>query len=81
MGFALGAGLVAALNPCGFAMLPAYMMLVVRGDAAGQLTALGRAVGATIEMVLGFMIVFGRSDCLRYPQPRRCSDTCRMSPC
>ena len=59
LGFAVGAGLVAALNPCGFAMLPAYMILVVRGDAAGQLTALGRAVEATIEMVFGFMIVFG----------------------
>lgn len=59
MGFAFGAGLVAVLNPCGFAMLPAYMTLVVRGDATGQLTALGRAAGATIEMVLGFMTVFG----------------------
>jgi cytochrome c biogenesis protein CcdA len=59
VGFAFGAGLVAVLNPCGFAMLPAYMTLVVRGDATGQLTALGRAAGATIEMVLGFMTVFG----------------------
>ena len=59
MGFAFGAGLVAVLNPCGFAMLPAYMTLVVRGDATGQLNALGRAAVATIEMVLGFMTVFG----------------------
>jgi cytochrome c biogenesis protein CcdA len=29
VGLAFGAGLVAALNPCGFAMLPAYLALVV----------------------------------------------------
>jgi cytochrome c biogenesis protein CcdA len=56
---AFGAGLVAVLNPCGFAMLPAYLVLVVRGDASGQLSALGRAVGAAAEMVLGFITVFG----------------------
>jgi cytochrome c biogenesis protein CcdA len=59
MGLAFGAGLVAVLNPCGFAMLPVYMTLVVRGDGTGQLGALRRAVVATIEMVLGFMTVFG----------------------
>jgi cytochrome c biogenesis protein CcdA len=59
MGLAFGAGLVAVLNPCGFAMLPVYMTLVVRGDAAGQLSALRRAAVATIDMVLGFMTVFG----------------------
>ncbi|MEZ0359400.1 cytochrome c biogenesis CcdA family protein [Mycobacterium sp. SA01] len=59
MGLAFGAGLVAVLNPCGFAMLPVYMTLVVRGDATGQLTAVRRAAVATIEMVLGFMTVFG----------------------
>lgn len=59
MGLAFGAGLVAVLNPCGFAMLPAYMTLVVRGDATGQLTALRRAGVATLELVLGFMTVFG----------------------
>ena len=32
MGLAFAAGLVAALNPCGFAMLPAYLALVVRGE-------------------------------------------------
>ena len=32
IGLAFAAGLVAALNPCGFAMLPAYLALVVRGD-------------------------------------------------
>ena len=34
VGLAFAAGLVAALNPCGFAMLPAYLALVVRGDGS-----------------------------------------------
>ncbi|CKR37875.1 integral membrane protein [Mycobacterium tuberculosis] len=37
IGLAFAAGLVAALNPCGFAMLPAYLLLVVYGqDSAGR---------------------------------------------
>lgn len=63
IGLAFAAGLVAALNPCGFAMLPAYLALVVRGDVdderGGPLTALGRAVAATAAMALGFVAVFG----------------------
>ena len=31
IGLAFAAGMVAALNPCGFAMLPAYLALVVSG--------------------------------------------------
>lgn len=59
---AFTAGLVAALNPCGFAMLPAYLVLVVRGeslDTRGGLAAVGRALGATAGMGLGFLTVFG----------------------
>jgi cytochrome c biogenesis protein CcdA len=59
IGLAFGAGLVAALNPCGFAMLPAYLALVVRDKGTGALTALGRAVAATAAMALGFVAVFG----------------------
>jgi cytochrome c biogenesis protein CcdA len=69
MGLAFGAGLVAALNPCGFAMLPAYLALVVRGedsepvpDDAGlstSLYALGRALAATAAMAAGFVVAFG----------------------
>jgi hypothetical protein len=33
LGFAVAAGSVAAVNPCGFAMLPAYLTLVVVGAA------------------------------------------------
>jgi cytochrome c biogenesis protein CcdA len=59
VGLAFGAGLVAALNPCGFAMLPAYLALVVRGGEVGRRSALGRAVTATAAMAAGFVIVFG----------------------
>lgn len=63
-GFALAAGLVAAFNPCGFAMLPAYLSLSVQGSGQGggavpgRATALGRALGATAAMTAGFVLVF-----------------------
>ena len=60
VGLAFAAGLVAALNPCGFAMLPGYLALVVRGtDNMGVATAVGRALAATAMMALGFLAVFG----------------------
>jgi cytochrome c biogenesis protein CcdA len=60
VGLAFSAGLVAALNPCGFAMLPAYLALVVRGSGDGGATiAVGRAVAATAAMTVGFLAVFG----------------------
>ena len=66
IGLAFAAGLVAALNPCGFAMLPAYLLLVVRGQPSGEPAGLvaptsqvGRAVAATAVMALGFLTVFG----------------------
>ncbi|WP_409428284.1 cytochrome c biogenesis CcdA family protein [Mycobacterium sp. SMC-11] len=58
-GLAFAAGLVAALNPCGFALLPAYLALVVRGERAGGWAAVGRALAATAAMTLGFLAVFG----------------------
>jgi cytochrome c biogenesis protein CcdA len=62
VGLAFAAGLVAALNPCGFAMLPAYLALVVRRNSAvagSAATAVGRAAAATAAMTLGFLTVFG----------------------
>ncbi len=59
LGLAFGAGLVAALNPCGFALLPAYLTLVVRTERAGVLTAVWRALAATMAMTLGFLAAFG----------------------
>lgn len=60
LSFALGAGLVAALNPCGFAFLPGYLGLVIAGSHdTSRPAALLRAVGATAGMSLGFLTVFG----------------------
>jgi cytochrome c biogenesis protein CcdA len=59
VGLAFAAGLVAALNPCGFAMLPAYLALVVRGNDTGAAAAVGRALAATAATALGFLAVFG----------------------
>lgn len=62
VGFALAAGLVAALNPCGFALLPGYLTLVVAGEGGvppGRLAAVGRAWAATAVMAAGFLVVFG----------------------
>ncbi|OBK38101.1 hypothetical protein A5658_27075 [Mycobacterium sp. 1245111.1] len=61
IGLAFAAGLVAALNPCGFAMLPAYLVLVVRGEGSTPtaLAAITRALAATAGMGLGFLTVFG----------------------
>lgn len=62
---ALAAGLVAALNPCGFAMLPAYLALLV-GDGpsadagrSNRAAAVRRALTMTAAMTAGFVAVFG----------------------
>jgi cytochrome c-type biogenesis protein len=56
---ALGAGLVAAVNPCRFAQLPTYLSLFVLGDAPrSPAAAVGRALRATATLTLGFAVVF-----------------------
>lgn len=59
LALAFAAGLVAALNPCGFALLPAYLTLVVRGEQRSGPTAVVRALLATTAMTAGFLAVFG----------------------
>ena len=59
IGLAFAAGMVAALNPCGFAMLPAYLTLVVNRADGDQRSAVLRALGATAAMAAGFLTVFG----------------------
>lgn len=60
LGVALGAGLLAAVNPCGFALLPAYvsMLLGDGGAATGRVGAVGRALSLTAAMTAGFAAVF-----------------------
>src|SRR5690606_21899112 len=58
---ALLAGVLAAFNPCGFALLPAYITVIVTGSAEEGVTrtaALRRAVGFGLAMTLGFVAVF-----------------------
>lgn len=56
LGFALVAGAVAAFNPCGFALLPAYLGLLV-GDERGR--AVAGAARFAGGMTVGFVAVFG----------------------
>lgn len=62
--FALLAGAVAAFNPCGFALLPAYLGLLVSGGPgegapARTLAAVQRAARFAAGMTVGFVAVFG----------------------
>ncbi len=59
LALALSAGMLAAVNPCGFALLPVYLSLLVVGDdAPGRAVAVRRAVTATAAMTVGFAGVF-----------------------
>jgi len=57
-GLALGAGLVAAVNPCGFALLPAYLSLFILEEQPPRSVAVVRALRATAAMTVGFAAVF-----------------------
>jgi cytochrome c-type biogenesis protein len=61
VGLALAAGMLAVVNPCGFALLPAYLGLLVHGSAgqASAPAAAARALAAAGAMTLGFAAVFG----------------------
>jgi cytochrome c-type biogenesis protein len=57
---AFGAGMVATINPCGFAMLPAYLSYFIGSDEAGDgERALGRAAVVGGAVTAGFIVVFG----------------------
>jgi cytochrome c-type biogenesis protein len=55
--FAVVAGMLATVNPCGFAMLPGYLALVV--DDTSRASRIGRALVASALMTAGFVAVFG----------------------
>ncbi|MQG46227.1 MAG: hypothetical protein FI712_10925, partial [SAR202 cluster bacterium] len=62
--FALAAGMASAVNPCGFAMLPAYlgMYLGDAGDpekAVRPMQQIGRAVLVGLTVTTGFVVLFG----------------------
>lgn len=56
--YSFSLGLVAACNPCGFPLLPAYLVLVGRPDGAGVGVRLARALAAGVAMTAGFVAVF-----------------------
>ncbi len=64
LSYAFGAGMVVAVNPCGFALLPAYLGMYL-GDAGGQPTEMGtgsrllRAAQVSATVTAGFLVLFG----------------------
>ena len=57
---ALVSGMVATVNPCGFALLPAYLSAFVgMDDRSSRASAVGRAVAVSAVLTAGFITVFG----------------------
>jgi cytochrome c-type biogenesis protein len=71
-GFAFIAGMVAAVNPCGFVMLPAYLTIYLRDesdvDEDQSLTGVAKrgtkAIYVSLAMGLGFVALFGSAGLL-----------------
>jgi cytochrome c biogenesis protein CcdA len=61
LGYAVLAGMVASVNPCGFALLPAYLGLYLDGDraAVGPGRRAGRAAVISVTMTASFVLLFG----------------------
>lgn len=58
--YAFTLGMLAAVNPCGFPLLPAYLELFVGGTRHTRpLARVGRALVAGACSTLGFMLLFG----------------------
>jgi cytochrome c biogenesis protein CcdA len=60
---ALAAGIAATVNPCGFAMLPAYLAMFLGEDATAaggsRVSGVGRAFAVSATLTAGFVAVFG----------------------
>lgn len=69
LALAFSAGMVATVNPCGFAMLPAYLSYFLGLEGAGATTGDGepvaprapvtRALAVSAAVTAGFLVVFG----------------------
>jgi cytochrome c biogenesis protein CcdA len=66
LALAFAAGLVATVNPCGFAMLPAYLSYFIGLNEADQRrgAALRNALVVSMIVSLGFLVVFGAAGLL-----------------
>ena len=53
---ALTAGMLGAVNPCGFAILPAYLSLLISTETGG---AVRRALRCSAALTIGYVLVFG----------------------
>lgn len=70
--FAFVAGMVAAVNPCGFVMLPAYLTIYLRDESdveegsglVGTAKRGSKAVYVSLAMGLGFVALFGSAGLL-----------------
>ncbi len=64
LGYAFGAGMAAAVNPCGFAMLPAYLGLYLGTGETGSGSGhpdqrMGQAYLVSLLVTAGFVLLFG----------------------
>ncbi len=61
LALAFAAGIVATVNPCGFAMLPAYLsyFMGIREEETTRTAALRSALIVGLVVSLGFLVVFG----------------------
>lgn len=59
-GFAFGAGMVSAVNPCGFSLLPAYLGLFLADDGGNEAASsrLRHALVVSGTMTAGFVLLF-----------------------
>jgi cytochrome c biogenesis protein CcdA len=60
LAFAFGAGMVATVNPCGFAMLPAYLAFFLGAEGAERdsRTSVRRSLQVGVSVAAGFLAVF-----------------------
>ena len=64
VGYSFGAGMVSAVNPCGFAMLPVYLSLYLGAEAEqfrqrSWVVRLAKAVGVALVVIAGYGVLFG----------------------
>ncbi len=56
---AVAAGMAATVNPCGFALLPAYLAAFMGEDHQPGASSVARAFAVSARATAGFVVVFG----------------------
>jgi cytochrome c biogenesis protein CcdA len=59
LGYAVVAGMVASVNPCGFVLLPAYLGLYLGDDRVSGHRPIGRAIVVSVTVTASFVLLFG----------------------